>query len=79
MGATLVILLGCFLAWCSVSIIRRGYFTGRNPEFLFRGNMRYSKRFYRAGHPIQFWAVACGGIVMAVVLIAYALSRLYRV
>jgi hypothetical protein len=78
MGATLIIFVSLFLAWCSVSMIRRGYFTGRNPEFLVRGNRRYAKRYYRTGHPLAFWVLAGGGLVVAIVLVTYALSHLYR-
>jgi putative solute:sodium symporter small subunit len=74
MGATLIILLGLFLAWCSVSIIQRGYFVGR----VVFGRPLQNKRYYRAGHPIQFWSLAGGGLVMAVVLLTCALSHLCR-
>jgi putative solute:sodium symporter small subunit len=73
MGPMLLILVGCFLAWCSVTMIRRGYFIGRRDS-----EPLTSKRYYRTNHPLQFWVIAGGGIVMAVILIATALSRLSR-
>jgi hypothetical protein len=72
MGPILVILLGCAVGWSSISMIRRGYFVGR---IVF--DPTRSKRYYRAGHPLQFWALAGGGLVLSVVLVGYSLSRLY--
>ena len=73
MAQTLIILLGVFLAWCSVSMIRRGYFVSRVVE---THKPTWSKRFYRAGHPLAFWTLAGGGLILAVVLIAWTLTRL---
>jgi hypothetical protein len=71
-GPVLIIILACFLAWRSLSMIRRGYFVGR----VAFGRALQSKRYYRAGHPLYFWSLAGGGLLMAVVLFTYALSHL---
>jgi hypothetical protein len=73
MGPALIICIGCFLAWCSVSMIRRGYFVGKVIDDPAR-----SKRYYRAGRPLEFWALSGGGLLLAAVLIAWALIRSYR-
>jgi hypothetical protein len=72
MGPALIILAACFVAWTSISIIRRGYYVGRN-HFTATG----SKRYYRAGHALSFWAITISGLVLAIVLIGWTLSRLY--
>jgi hypothetical protein len=70
-GPILVLAIGCFFAWGGVSMIRNGYYIGRNHH------MRSgSKRYYLAAHPITFWFLAGSALLLAFALISMSVLHL---
>ena len=65
--------MGCFFAVCAVAMLRDGYYVGRN-----HGTRTGSKRYYRAGHPVSFWLLVVGFLLLAMVLIGDGVYQLIR-